>query len=165
MRWYSLRCFFSSLGFLGGSHEGRVRERYFCFSTEGWKGSIRGSLLRTGGSAGFLLFGSGWLIDAERVRPGCCREISCFRSNSDWNSSSFSVINLASVSNAVYVSAHVFCCAPGWGDTPLLETLGEGVRWETRAEGAGDVLEDEETPGCGDINGGLSPVHDAGDRS
>lgn len=33
--WYSLRCFFSSLGFLGGSHEGRVRERYFCFSTEG----------------------------------------------------------------------------------------------------------------------------------
>jgi hypothetical protein len=81
--WYSLRCFFSSFGFFGGSHEGRVRERYFCFSTDGWKGSMRGSLLRTGGREDFLVLGSGWFRDGERVRPGCWRLTSCFFSNSD----------------------------------------------------------------------------------
>jgi (2Fe-2S) ferredoxin len=109
--------------------------------------------------------------DADRVRPGCCLEISCFRSFSDWNSSSFPVRNLASVSSAVYVSTHVFCCVADCGDTPLLETFGEGVLWETRdTEGAGEVLddlEDEDTKasGLGDAKGGLSPTQDSGDRS
>ena len=79
--------------------------------------------------------------------------------------------NLASVSSAVYVSTHVFCCVADCGDTPLLETFGEGVLWETRdTEGAGEVLddlEDEDTKasGLGDAKGGLSPTQDSGDRS
>lgn len=127
IRWYSLRCFFSSFGFFGGSQEGRVLERYFCFSADGWKGSIKGSLLRTGGSAGFLDLGSRWFRDWDRMSPGCCLVISCFRSSSDWYSSSASVSFFASGSKAVYVSAHVVCCSGGCGDTPRLETCGDGL--------------------------------------
>lgn len=74
----------------------------------------------------------------------------------------------ASGSSAVYVSAHVFCCASGCGDTPLLETFGEGVLWEWRdMGGAGEVLDDDDSivPGCGDVWGEFSPIQDAGDRS
>lgn len=164
MRWYSLRCFFSSLGSFGGSQDGRVRDRYFCFSTDGWKGSISGSLFRTGGSVGFLVFGTVWLIDADLASPGCCLVISCFRSYSDWNSSSASVSFLASASNAVYVSAHVVCGIGDFGDTPLLDTFGDGSLWCT--EGAGDgFAEDSAVPGSGDVWGVLSPVQGTGDRS
>lgn len=99
--WYSLRCFFSSFGSLGGSQDGRVLERYFCFSTEGWNGSIRGSLFRTGGSGAFLDFGSGWFSDADLASPGCCRLTSCILSISVWKSSSFSVSFFASASRVV----------------------------------------------------------------
>ena len=75
--WYSLRCFFSSFGSLGGNQDGRVRERYFSFSREGRKGSISGSLLRMGGSGTlFFFFDSDSPTDDERDR-GCWRLISC----------------------------------------------------------------------------------------
>ena len=71
IRWYSFRCFFSSFGFFGGNHEGRVRERYFCFSADGWNGSIRGSLLRIGGNEGFFDLTSGSENEDDLARPGC----------------------------------------------------------------------------------------------
>jgi hypothetical protein len=65
----------------------------------------------------------------------------------------------------------VFCSVADCGDTPLLDTFGEGVLWETRdTEGAGEVLEDLEgggtnTSGLGEAKGGLSPIQDSGERS
>jgi hypothetical protein len=141
--WYSFRCFFSSLGFLGGSHEGRVRERYFCFSSDGWNGSMSGSLLRTGGSAALFDFGSGCFRDDDLVSPGCCRLTSCFRSYSDWNTSSASVIIFASGSRFVYVSSQVLvgCLMSCVGGEFSL--FGEGIGECRDIDGAGDGFRED----------------------
>jgi hypothetical protein len=147
-----------------------VRERYFCFSADGWNGSIRGSLLRMGGNVGFFDFDSGSLSEFDLARPGCCRLISCFRSNSTWNSSSASVSFFASGSREPYVSCHVCvrCLSSVGGDSVLLAEFGDGGCGR-RELGAGDVLVDEGPAltvlPIGEGCGGLPLVDGAGDRS
>lgn len=173
--WYSLRCFFSSLGSLGGSHEGRVRERYLVFSSEGWKGSIRGSLLRIGGSGTALGFDSTLVREAERESPGCCRLISSWCSISVWYSSRASVSFFASASSVVYVSSQVRCRSRAGGklSRSLFGEGGWGKRW---LDEAGEVFAvDEEAPSLRDAGrlvgglcvswGGLPQEEGAGDRS
>jgi hypothetical protein len=102
---------------------------------------MRGSLLRTGGSATFFAFGSDWFKDADRASPGCCRLTSCFRSNSDWKTSSASVRILASVSKFVYVSVQVFVgCRTSCvgGELSLVNEPDEGCGEYRDNDGAGD---------------------------
>jgi hypothetical protein len=104
---------------------------------------MSGSLLRTGGSAGFFDFGSACFRDADLVRPGCCRLTSCFRSYSDWNTSSASVMIFASGSRFVYVSSQVLvgCLISGIGGR--FSPLGEGCGEFRDSEGAGDGFRED----------------------
>ncbi len=111
---------------------------------------MSGSLLRTGGRVCRFALGSACERDADRVRPGCCLVTSCFRSNSDWNSSKASVSFFASASRVVYVSSHVpvrclVNCVEG--EVSLRDTFGDDVLEDPRDnEGAGEVLVDEAPP-------------------
>lgn len=97
--WYSFRWRRSSAGSLGGSHDGRVRERTASFSLEMGRGSIMMFDRRRGGSSAMadltlgLTSGSDDLLfGMEPVLDRCC--ILCSRCSAC--SSSFSVRDLAS---------------------------------------------------------------------
>jgi hypothetical protein len=107
---------------------------------------MRGSLLRTGGSIDFFVLGSGWFRDADLVSPGCCRLISCFRSDSVWKTSRASVSTFASVSRVVWIWSQVFVgCLTSCvgGEFSRVEGEGDGRGEYRNLEGAGDgFLED-----------------------
>lgn len=94
----------------------------------------------------FFALGSGWLSDADLASPGCWRLTSCFRSYSDWNTSSASVRILASVSRLVYVSSQALVgCRTSCvgGELSLLNETGEGCGEYLWSDGAGDGFLEE----------------------
>jgi hypothetical protein len=81
--------------------------------------------------------------DDDLVSPGCCRLTSCFRSYSDWNTSSASVIIFASGSRFVYVSSQVLvgCLMSCVGGEFSL--FGEGIGECRDIDGAGDGFRED----------------------